>query len=132
MIVAEQEVNHLTKEELKVFLKLCFSNLNKEGLVVVHSLNGANPITGSESLAQNYDHYHTLTEYSLRQVLDFSGFRKTVVFPLNLYIFHENPINIIGRIIDAALQVIMRMSFKFYGKSNRIFTKKIGAIGYKE
>ena len=132
MIVAEQEVNHLTKEELKTFLKLCYENLNKGGAIIVHSLNGANPITGSEALSQNYDHYHTLTEYSLKQVLEYTGYKRIKVFPLNLYIFFENPLNYIGKVIDSVLQIIFRLSFIFYGKSNRIFTKKIGAIGYKD
>lgn len=132
LIVAEQEVNHLTKAELKTFMRLCFKNLNKGGSLVVHSLNGANPITGSEALSQNFDHYHTLTEYSLRQVLEFTGYQRIKVFPLNLYIFYENPLNAFGRIVDALLQIILRLGFIFYGKSNRIFTKKIGAIGYKD
>ena len=97
----------------------------------MHSLNGANPITGAEALAQNYDHYNTLTEYSLKQVLEHGGFEKVTVFPLNLYIFYENPLNYIGKAIDFILCAVLRLSFIFYGKNNRLFTKKIGAVGYK-
>ena len=128
VIFAEQELNHLTKEEILLFLSLCRQSLKPGGMLAVHSLNGANPITGSEALAQNFDHYNTMTEYSLRQVLSFSGFRRITVFPLNLYIFYENPANYVGLFLDAVIQMVLRISFKFYGKSNRIFTKKIAAV----
>jgi SAM-dependent methyltransferase len=131
VIIAEQEVNHLTKSEIEEFLRLCHANLSSRGCIVVHSLNGANPITGSEALAQNFDHYNTFTEYSLKQIVEHCGFRRTRVFPLNLYIFYENPANYVGMFLDGLLKVLFRMSFIFYGKNNRIFTKKIGAIAYK-
>jgi O-antigen chain-terminating methyltransferase len=86
-IIAEQEINHLTKEEILKFLKLCWNNLREGGTLIVHSLNGANPITGSEALAQNYDHYNTFTEYSLRQILEHAHFDEIHVFPLKLFVF---------------------------------------------
>ena len=127
VIFAEQEINHLDKDEVLEFLNLCWSKLKKDGQLIVHSLNGANPITGSEALAQNYDHYSTFTEYSLRQILKFSNFREIKVFPLNLYVFYNNPLNYIGILGNAILNSIFRLCFIFYGKSNKIFSKKIGA-----
>ena len=131
LIFAEQEINHLTKTEIMDFLKLCHRNLSSGGALIVHSLNGANPITGSEALAQNVDHFNTFTDYSLTQILHGSDFHRIKTFPLNLYIFYENPLNYIGLIVDKTLNLIFRLSFIFYGKSNKIFTKKIGVIGYK-
>ena len=131
IIIAEQEVNHLTKGEIIRFLTLCSKRLKDGGRLVVHSLNGANPITGPEALAQNIDHYNTFTEYSLTQLLKYSGFRNPKVFPLQLYIFYENPLNIIGRTIDTIFNLFFRVCFKFYGKSNSIFSKKIGAVAIK-
>lgn len=131
VIFAEQELNHLTKNEILQLLALCHRSLKPGGILAVHSLNGANPITGSEALAQNFDHYNTMTEYSLRQVLEYSGFQHIQVFPLNLYIFYENPANYVGLFLDAVIQIVLRISFKFYGKSNRIFTKKIAAVSRK-
>lgn len=128
VIIAEQEVNHLTKTEIRHFLSLCHTSLKPGGMLVVHSLNGANPVTGPEALAQNFDHYNTLTEISLKQVLAHSGFHRIDVFPLNLYIFFENPLNYIGLFLDAIIQMVLRVSFKFYGKTNRLFTKKIAAV----
>ena len=92
------------------------------------SLNGANPITGAEALAQNFDHYNTFTEYSLRQVLDYTGFRDITVIPLKLYVFYGNPLNYAGMLLDALNNMYFSLNFKLYGKSNRIFSKKIAAI----
>lgn len=128
VIVAEQEINHLTKEEIIEFLHLCRARLSDNGMLVVHSLNGANPITGSEALAQNMDHYNSFTEYSLRQILELAQFSDIRVIPLNLFVFYENPLNYVGIFLDRLLALIFRVSFMLYGKSNKIFTKKIAAI----
>ncbi len=128
LIIAEQEINHLTKEEILIFLNLCRKSLAEGGTLLVHSLNGANPITGSEALAQNFDHYNTFTEYSLRQVLEHSGFREVNVFPLNLYVFYGNPLNYVALLADRINALIFRINFILYGKQNRIFTKKIAAV----
>jgi len=131
LIIAEQELNHLTKTEILTFLELCRDNLRESGMLIVHSLNGANPITGSEALAQNFDHYNTMTEYSLRQVLRYSQFRHITIFPLQLYVFYTNPFNYVGLALDWALNWLFRISFLFYGKKNRFFAKKIAAVCVK-
>ena len=131
-IIAEQEINHLTKEEILIFLSLCRKSLAEGGTLMVHSLNGANPVTGSEALAQNFDHYNTFTEYSLRQILDYSGFVEVNVFPLNLYVFYGNPLNYVALLADRINTLIFRINFILYGKHNRIFTKKIAAVGKKK
>jgi len=128
LIFLEQEINHLTKQEIVTFLTLCHRNLKKNGILILHSLNGANPITGSEALAQNFDHFNTFTSYSLKQVLKHCAFEDITVFPLRLYVFYENPLNYVGLIIDEILSLTFRMAFLFYGKKNSIFTKKIGAV----
>jgi nucleoside-diphosphate-sugar epimerase/2-polyprenyl-3-methyl-5-hydroxy-6-metoxy-1,4-benzoquinol methylase len=127
-IVCEQELNHLTKEEILKFLQLCRHSLKTNGTLIVHTLNGGNPITGAEALAQNFDHYNTFTEYTFRQVLSFAGFQDIRVIPLKLYVFYRNPLNYVLILISALYTAFFRLSFILYGKSNRIFTKKIAAI----
>jgi 2-polyprenyl-3-methyl-5-hydroxy-6-metoxy-1,4-benzoquinol methylase len=131
-IFCEQELNHLTKEEILIFLKLCRQSLCEDGILIVHVLNGANPITGAEALAQNFDHYNTFTEYTLRQVLEYSHFREITVIPLNLYVFYKNPLNYALIVLSTLYTLFFRFSFKLYGKANRIFTKKIAAICKKK
>jgi 2-polyprenyl-3-methyl-5-hydroxy-6-metoxy-1,4-benzoquinol methylase len=128
VIFCEQELNHLTKKEILMFLKLCHERLRQDGTLIVHVLNGANPITGAEALAQNFDHYNTFTEYTLRQVLEYSQFHETTVIPLNLYVFYKNPLNYVLILLDGLYTLFFRFSFMLYGKSNRLFTKKIAAI----
>ncbi len=131
VIICEQELNHLTKGEMVDFLNLCYERLQNEGTLIVHGLNSSNPIFGSFSLAQNFDHFNTFTEYALKQVLEHCQYKDIKVFPLNLYVFYKNPLNYVGWIAAAMLSFIFRLSFALYGKSNKIFTKKIGGIGKK-
>jgi SAM-dependent methyltransferase len=128
VIFCEQEINHLSKDEILAFLRLCHKNLRLGGNLIVHSLNGANPIVGVENLALNFDHYNLFTEKSLEQILEYSNFENITIFPLKLYIFYNNPLNYVGLTLDALLNLIFRLIFIFYGKSNRIFSKKVGAI----
>jgi len=130
-VFCEQELNHLTKEEIIAFLKLVQTKIKPGGKLISHALNGANPITGAEALAQNFDHYNTFTEYTFKQVLEFSGFQDIKVIPLHLYVFWKNPLNYILIAASVLYTAIFRASFIMYGKANKIFTKKIGAICVK-
>ncbi len=132
LIICEQELNHLTKDEMVMFLKLCWEKLNDGGTLIVHGLNGANPITGAEALAQNFDHFNTFTDYSLRQVLAYCGYGRIRVFPLNLYVFYTNPFNYVAWFIAWALSWIFRVGFILYGKKNKLFSKKIAAVCQKQ
>ncbi|WP_435105004.1 class I SAM-dependent methyltransferase [Arhodomonas sp. AD133] len=127
-IFCEQELNHLTKEEILEFLALVRRKLSPGGTLICHALNGANPITGAEALAQNFDHYNTFTEYTLRQVLEYSGFGEIRVIPLNLYVFWKNPLNYVLIAASGLFTLFFRACFIMYGKKNRLFTKKIGAV----
>ncbi|QBQ54404.1 class I SAM-dependent methyltransferase [Nitrosococcus wardiae] len=131
VIFCEQELNHLTKKEMLIFLRLARESLISGGTLIVHGLNGANPITGSEALAQNFDHYNTFTEYTLRQVLQHSEFKDIHVFPLHLYVFYKNPFNYVAWGASALLSLFFRVCFILYGKSNKLFTKKIAATCQK-
>ena len=103
LIFLEQEINHLTKKEILRFLELSYNGLATEGTLILHSLNGANPLTGSEALAQNFDHYNTFTEYSLKQILEYANFKQIKVIPLKLYIFYKNPLNYLGIFLNTCL-----------------------------
>lgn len=131
VIIIEQELNHLEKKEVLIFLELCYNKLKQNGLLISHSLNGANPITGAEALAQNFDHFYMLTDYSFIQVLEYTKFKDPVIFPLCLYVFWKNPFNYILLVISALMSFFFRCAFILYGKKNKIFTKKIGAVAYK-
>jgi SAM-dependent methyltransferase len=128
-IVAEQELNHLTKDEVVAFLQLACDRLAPGGTLIAHGINGANPLTGSESRAGNFDHYLSFTEHSLAQVFRYTGFEGIEVFPLNLYVFWGNPLNYVAWAVDRLNTLFFRLNFMLVGKSARIFTKKIGVVG---
>jgi SAM-dependent methyltransferase len=127
LIFCEQELNHLTKPEILEFLDLCRRKLKPGGRLICFALNGANPITGAEALAQNFDHQNTFTEYTFRQVLQHSGFGKIEVFDLNLYVFYTNPFNYAAMAAAATLKFMFRVCYILYGKNNKLFSKKIAA-----
>jgi len=127
LIFCEQELNHLTKDEILEFLVLCRRKLRPGGRMVCFALNGANPITGAEALAQNFDHQNTFTEYSLKQVLGHAGFIDVNVFGLNLYVFYRNPANYVAMFLAWTLSLFFRAIYILYGKKNKLFTKKIAA-----
>lgn len=131
VIVCEQELNHLTLDEMIAFLRLCRAALREEGVLVVYGLNGANPIVGAENLAHNVDHFNTFTEHSLSQVLELAGFDDIELLPLRLYVFWHNPLNYVGLLTTAVISLTLRILFTLYGKSGRIFTKKIAATARK-
>jgi len=132
VIFCEQELNHLTKDEILEFLSLCKLKLRAGGQFVCFALNGANPLTGAEALAQNFDHFNTFTEYTMRQVLEHSGFQQVKVFGLNLYVFYRNPLNYIAMFAAWLFSIFFRASYILYGKKNKIFTKKIAAACQKK
>jgi SAM-dependent methyltransferase len=127
VIIPEQELNHLTLDEMIEFLTLCRRHLKPGGLVIVYGLNGANPLVGSENLAHNIDHFNTFTDYSLKQVLELAGYRDIRVMPLKLYVFWKNPLNYVGLAATTVLELFFRACFILYGKDTRILTKKLAA-----
>lgn len=127
VIIPEQELNHLTHAETLEFLGLCNKALREGGLLIVYGLNGANPLVGSENLAHNIDHFYTMTEYSLNQMLEYAKFHDIRMHPLKLYVFWKNPLNYVGLAVTGFFHLVMRAIFILYGKKVKILTKKIMA-----
>jgi 2-polyprenyl-3-methyl-5-hydroxy-6-metoxy-1,4-benzoquinol methylase len=131
VIFGEQEINHLTKLEIIEFLSMCYSNLKPGGTLIVHSINGATPLTGSESRAGNFDHYNSFTEYSLKQIIEHMSFVDVTPIPLDLYVFYTNPANYVAMALHGLYSLFCFVAFRLVGKDATIFTKKIGAIAKK-
>lgn len=131
VIIPEQELNHLTLDEMVDFLNLARNNMNPGGQMIVYGLNGANPLVGSENLAHNIDHFSTFSDYSLAQVLQLAGFERINVMPLKLYVFWKNPANYVGLAATTILELFFRACFILYGKKVKVLTKKLAATCYK-
>ena len=130
-IILEQELNHLTYDEMIPFLKLCRRALRSGGVIYAYGLNGANPMVGAENLAHNIDHFNTFAEHSLIQVLELGGFTDIRLLPMKLYVFWTNPLNYIGLAATTLLEFWYKAWFKLYGKNVKILSKKIAATGRK-
>lgn len=130
VIIPEQELNHLTYDETLEFLRMCHRALKPGGRIVLYAINSANPLVGSENRAQNIDHFYTVTEYSIAQLMRLGGFSDIKPFALKLYVFWKNPLNYVGLAVTMVLETILRVIFKLYGKKVDILSKKIGAVGY--
>jgi 2-polyprenyl-3-methyl-5-hydroxy-6-metoxy-1,4-benzoquinol methylase len=129
VIVAEQELNHLTLDESLSFLSLCRTSLHGEGLLLVYAMNGAHPLYGAENLAHNIDHFYTVTEFSLGQIMSAGGFKDIKIHPLKLYVFWKNPMNYVGLAITTLIDLTVKVLFKLYAKNVKVLTKKIAASG---
>ncbi|HEX6013114.1 MAG TPA: hypothetical protein VFY87_15185, partial [Geminicoccaceae bacterium] len=77
------------------------------GRVVVYAINSANPLIRSENRAQNIDHFYTVTEYSITQLLELGGFARIRPFPLRLYVFYRNPLNYAGLAVTAVIEAAL-------------------------
>jgi len=131
VVIAEQELNHLTHAETIEFLNLANAVLRKDGMIFAYGLNGANPLVSAENLAHNIDHFYTMTEYSFQQLLEYTDFKDIKMRPLKLYVFWKNPLNYVGLGVTALLELGMRMIYILYGKKVKVFTKKIAATAIK-
>lgn len=129
VIVAEQELNHLTLDESLQFLALCRQSLRKDGELIVYAMNGAHPLYGAENLAHNIDHFYTVTEFSLTQIMQAGGFEDVRIHPLKLYVFWKNPLNYVGLIATGIVDIMVRILMKLYAKDVTVLTKKIAASG---
>ena len=87
----------------------------------IHSVNGANPLTGSESRAGNFDHYNSFTEHSLKQVFLHAGYVDPEAIPLNLYVFFRNPLNYVA-------WALATLSFVFFRAYKVILDGMLGAL----
>jgi 2-polyprenyl-3-methyl-5-hydroxy-6-metoxy-1,4-benzoquinol methylase len=132
VIIPEQELNHLTYDETIEFLRMAHRALRPGGRIILYAINSANPLVGSENRAQNIDHFYTVTEYSIAQLLSLGGFRNIKPFPLKLYVFWGNPLNYVGLALVTIIEALLRVMFKLYGKKVVILSKKIGAVAFRE
>lgn len=131
LIFAEQEVNHLTRDELIVFLKISYKALKKDGILIITAANCANPIISTEYLGNNIDHYTSFTENNMKQYFSMTPFEELAVFPHDFYVLWTNPLNYIAKFLTGCLHISFKMIFRMYGKSNDIFTKRLGVIAKK-
>jgi len=130
-IFAEQEMNHLTSSEVQLFLNLCHKALKTGGKLLVNAANCANPLISTEYLGNNIDHYTSFTENNMKQYFSLTEFKEIEVFPHDFYVLWNNPLNYVAKGVTSLIHLILKVLFKMYGKSNKIFTKRLGVLATK-
>jgi 2-polyprenyl-3-methyl-5-hydroxy-6-metoxy-1,4-benzoquinol methylase len=131
LIFAEQEVNHLTRHEFQNFLNICHKALRVGGMLIINAANCANPFIATEYLGNNIDHYTSFTENNMKQFFSLTPFREIEVFPHDFYVLKANPLNYIAKCITGTIHLLLKIIFMMYGKSNNIFTKRLGVLAIK-
>ncbi len=130
-IFAEQELNHLIREEVIEFFRRCHQALAPGGRLIITAANCANPLIAPEYFGNNIDHYTSFSENNIKQYFSMTDFTKLLIFPHDLYVLRNNPLNYLAKAITSCLHIFFKVIFRMYGKSNSIFTKRIGAIADK-
>jgi SAM-dependent methyltransferase len=129
VIIANDIVEHFTKEEIVRLLELIKKNLSTDGIFIVKVPNASNPITSSSSRYYDFTHEISFTEVSLSQILKVCGFGNVKVYPPDIYIFYYNPINYVAKAVAWSTFIMFRLLFILYGrKTTRIFTKDLIAV----
>lgn len=132
LIVMNDIIEHLTRDEIIEILKLIYNNLNQGGKIFVKTPNMANPILGVHGRYIDFSHKIGFTEESLSQVLRISEFKNVKIIPQNIYIFYRNPLNYLAIAVSKIFNLLFRLLFLIYGrKTTKIFAKTIIAIANK-
>lgn len=128
LIVMNDVIEHLPKEEIIGSLQLARFALAKGGRLVVKVVNSANPITGAASRYVDFTHTVGFTEESLAQVLRVAGFTSLDMRAQDIWVF--NPfINFFGKSGQLVFNNIFRALTLLYGRrSSKIFTKDLIAV----
>lgn len=132
IIIMNDIIEHLNKEEILKILDLMIRNINENGTVIIKTINSSNPILASSGRYIDFTHEISFTEESLSQVLKVCGFNDVRIYPQDIYIFYTNPFNYIAKYISKLLYFIFKMLFLMHGRNTKIFTKSIIAVGFKK
>lgn len=133
VIVMNDIIEHFNKQEIVEILRFIYERLNKNGKVIIKVPNAANPILASASRYMDFTHELIFTEESLSQILGVCGYEEVQIYPSDIYVFYNNPLNYISKLFSTILNVIFRLLFMLHGrKTTKIFTKHIIAVATVE
>jgi len=105
LIVMNDVIEHLPKEETIETLKKIYEHLNTGGRFIVKTGN-LSSLIGARIRYGEFTHYQGFTEYSLAQVVQIAGFSVFQAYPFRV------PRNRVRRIVRAGLQMIVHALWK--------------------
>lgn len=132
VILFNDVIEHLSKEEVFEVLFLFYKALKHGGRVFIKTVNLANPITGVTGRYLDFTHEVGFTELTMRQVLRAASFRKFKVIGADIYV-SPVPFIYILKLFAKINNFIWYLLNCMYGRTSiKIFEKNIIAIAYKE
>lgn len=132
VIVINDVIEHLFKEEIVDLLDLMNESLKKGGCVIIKTPNMANPITAASSIYIDFTHETAFTETSMKEILSVTNFKNIVVIGTDIYVFFYNPINYLAKFFAFLSSKYFYLLYWLYGrKSLKIFEKDLLAVAYK-
>lgn len=132
VILFNDVIEHLTKDELFEVLFLLRKSLKSGGRVFIKTVNLSNPITGVTGRYLDLTHEIGFTELTMRQVLLAVSFKKFKIIGADIYV-SPVPFIYILKLCAKINNVIWYLFNCLYGRTSiKIFEKNIIAIAYKE
>lgn len=131
VIVLNDVIEHLTKEEIFEVLDAVLRALKKSGTFFVKTPNMANPYVSTAGRYIDITHEVGFTEISMKQVLRAAGFRNIHVIGTDIYVL--NPVvSCIAKAVSKIFGFFLYVLSALYGRTSiRIFEKDLLAVGCK-
>ncbi len=125
-------IEHLDKDEVLSTLDLMHRALQPNGVLIVKTLNMANPITGLAGRDSDFTHELGFTELSLRTVLSATHFQHIHLFSPDIYVLPNPLLNAAARSVSSLLDRCFFLLSALYGRTSlKIFGKNLIAIAKK-
>lgn len=123
-------IEHIEKRNVISVLKDVRQSLNGGGVLLIKTVNAANPFLASASRYMDFTHEIIYDEFSIRNVLLIAGFKEGQirVKESNLYVFWKNPFNYIAWLLNSFINLLLRCYFILNYKKQKVFTKNFIAV----
>lgn len=124
-IILNDVLEHLTKDEVFVYLSAMKEALKKGGIIMVKVPNMSNPILGGATLYIDFTHEVGFTEISLKQIFRALSFSEVKVFGSDIYV---TPVGLwaVLKLVSKFVSLVTYLLCCLYGrKSIKIFEKHL-------
>jgi len=131
-LVLSDVVEHFPLDTLQATLALFLARLKPGGVLIMKTINMANPLLAAHNRYVDITHTIGWTEESMRQILGEVGFDPVRVLPSHLYVFYANPLNYVAWFLAACFEWFFLFYFRLHGKNDaKVFTKNILAVAHR-
>ena len=131
VIIFNDCIEHLKKDEICEVLLEINRVLKEDAAVLIKTPNMANPFLSTAGRYIAFDHEIGFTEWSMREILRATKFRKIKIIGTNIYVILPI-INQLAWLLSKLMNIILFLVSALYGRTSiRIYEKDLLAIAYK-